>query len=147
MYQIYTSSIKSWFSRDTLIAHAIRKNLYCGFVFLTKPAQILTSRSKINVQSANVFRTLNLSRFSYFGNWRKVLIVKLAGKVWLTCLLTYTNLIVADKHKLGQFNYTTYKFLIPPTPTKIHTFYLPFKIGKAGGRKDLSSPKLMVPLS
>ena len=47
-------------------------------------------------------------------------------------LFTNIHLFVVDKHKLGHFNYTTYKFLIPPTPAKISTFYLLPKIDKAG---------------
>ena len=57
------------------------------------------------------------------------------------------HLFVANKHELVHFNYTTYKFLIPPTPAKIPTFYLLPKIDKASkpGRFIISESDVTLP--
>ena len=47
-------------------------------------------------------------------------------------LITRIQQFVQNNHKLGQFDYTTFKFLMPPTPTKTPTLYLLPKIHKAG---------------
>jgi hypothetical protein len=46
-------------------------------------------------------------------------------------LITRIQQFVHNNHKLGQFDYTTFKFLMPPTPTKTPTIYLLPKIHKA----------------
>jgi hypothetical protein len=55
-------------------------------------------------------------------------------------LITRIQQFVHNNHKLGQFDYTTFKFLMPPTPTKTPTIYLLPKIHKPGnpGRPIIS---------
>ena len=55
-------------------------------------------------------------------------------------LITRIRQFVHNNHKLGQFDYTTFKFVMPPTPTKTPTLYLLPKIHKAGnpGRPIIS---------
>ena len=55
-------------------------------------------------------------------------------------LITRIQQFVHNNHKLGQFDYTTFKFLMPPTPTKTPTIYLLHKIHEAGnpGRPIIS---------
>jgi hypothetical protein len=55
-------------------------------------------------------------------------------------LITRIRQFVYNNHKLGQFDYTTFKFLLPLTPTKTPTLYLLPKIHKAGnpGRPIIS---------